>query len=187
LLERVPSYGSHFYDYADGDPLTYDPNNHTAFPKFPARRDTLVLPPQGYFVVRFVADNPGVWLFHCHIDWHLQQGLAMTFVEAPMQLQESLTIPQNHYDACNAAGVKFEGNAAGNTENYLDLSGQNKQVGWLPAGFTTKGIVALVFSCVSAFLGIAFISFYGASGMQNANKKQEAEQTERDGTTSTDS
>ena len=111
----------------------------------------------------------------------------MTFVEAPMQLQESLTIPQNHYDVCDAAGIKFEGNAAGNTENYLDLTGQNKQVGWLPAGFTTKGIVALVFSCVSAFLGMAFISYYGVSDIQKGNKKQEAEQTEGDGTTSTGS
>jgi iron transport multicopper oxidase len=187
LVDRAPSYGRHFYDYADGDdPLTYDPNNHTAFPKFPARRDTLVLPPQGYFVVRFVADNPGVWLFHCHIDWHLQQGLGMTFVEAPRQLQESLTIPQNHYDVCDAAGVKYEGNAAGNTQDYLDLSGQNKQLSWLPAGFTTKGIVAMVFSCVSAFLGMAFISVYGASGIKTATK-QETEQTEGDATASTDS
>lgn len=110
----------------------------------------------------------------------------MTFIEAPRQLQEKLKIPQNHYDVCDAAGVKNEGNAAGNTQDYLDLSGQNKQVGWLPAGFTTKGIVAMVFSCVSAFLGMAFISVYGASGIKTA-KKQETEQTEGDATAATDS
>ncbi|KAJ6036778.1 Iron transport multicopper oxidase fetC [Penicillium herquei] len=165
VINRAPSYGKHFYDYADGDPVAYDPSNHTAFPEYPARRDTFVLPPQGYFVIRFVADNPGVWIFHCHIDWHLMQGLAMVLIEAPLQIQESVTIPENHYDVCKAAGVGYEGNAAGNTEDYLDLTGQNTQVGWLPAGFTTKGIVAMVFSCISAFLGMAFISVYGASGI----------------------
>ncbi|KAJ5690424.1 hypothetical protein N7462_004816 [Penicillium macrosclerotiorum] len=183
LLTRSPSYGAHFYDYLDGDPVAYDPNNHTAFHKYPARRDTFVLPPQGYFVIRFVADNPGVWFFHCHIDWHLSQGLAMTLVEAPLQLQERLEVPSDHYDACKAAGVAYEGNAAGNTEDYLDLTGQNKQVAWLPAGFTTKGIVAMVFSCVSAFLGMAFISVYGASGIQMANKKREMEQNATEGST----
>lgn len=172
VLTRFPSYGPHFYDYEDGDPVTYDPSNHPDFPKYPARRDTLVIPPQGYFVIRFVADNPGVWFFHCHIDWHLSQGLAMTLIEAPQQIQERMTIPADHYQACEASGVQQKGNAAGNTEDYLDLTGQNKQVAWLPAGFTTKGIVALVFSCVSAFLGMAFISVYGASGIELGKKTE---------------
>ncbi|KAJ5159865.1 Iron transport multicopper oxidase fetC [Penicillium canariense] len=187
LINRAPAYGEHFYDYADGDPVAYDPSNHTAFPKYPARRDTFVLPPQGYFVIRFVADNPGVWFFHCHIDWHLQQGLGMTLIEAPLQIQERLTIPQNHYDVCEASGVQSKGNAAGNTVDYLDLSGQNKQVAWLPAGFTAKGIVAMVFSCVSAFLGMAFISVYGASGIKMANKKRKTEKAAAEGSASTDS
>ncbi|KAJ3216393.1 hypothetical protein HDU67_009528 [Dinochytrium kinnereticum] len=29
------------------------------------------------------ADNPGVWFFHCHIEWHIQAGLAMAFIEIP--------------------------------------------------------------------------------------------------------
>ncbi|CAG8306803.1 unnamed protein product [Penicillium salamii] len=173
VIERFPSYGEHFYDFADGDPVTYDPSNHTAFPEYPARRDTLVLPPQGYFVVRFVADTPGVWMFHCHIDWHLSQGLALTLIEAPDQIQERISIPQNHYDVCDAAGMKHEGNAAGNTKDYLDLDGQNKQVDWLPAGFTAKGIVAMVFSCVSAFLGMAFITVYGMSGIKQSKKQNQ--------------
>ncbi|KAJ6019679.1 hypothetical protein N7499_009355 [Penicillium canescens] len=176
VIERFPSYGEHFYDYAESDPVTYDPSNHAAFPDYPARRDTLVLPPQGYFVVRFVADNPGVWFFHCHIDWHLSQGLGMTLIEAPEQIQERMSIPEHQYEVCDAAGVKYEGNAAGNTEDYLDLTGQNKQVPWLPAGFTAKGIVAMVFSCVSAFLGMAFISVYGMSGVQQSKKQKEAQE-----------
>ena len=186
LLHREPSYGPHFYDYASAStPLAYDPSDHAAFPQYPARRDTFVAPPQGNFVIRFVADNPGVWFFHCHIDWHLAQGLAMLMIEAPTQMQERMTIPEGAYDTCRAAGVAYEGNAAANTEDFLDLTGQNKQVAWLPAGFTTKGIVAMVFSCVSAFLGMAFISLYGATGIQS--KKQETERENQEGSASTDS
>ena len=43
----------------------FDPNNHTAFAAKPMRRDTFMVHPQGSFVIRFRADNPGVWLFHC--------------------------------------------------------------------------------------------------------------------------
>ncbi|KAG3172634.1 hypothetical protein C6341_g10183, partial [Phytophthora cactorum] len=34
------------------------------------------------------ADNPGVWLMHCHIDWHFVLGLAMLFVEAEDVLRD---------------------------------------------------------------------------------------------------
>ncbi|ETI29394.1 hypothetical protein G647_01847 [Cladophialophora carrionii CBS 160.54] len=163
VIDRAPPYGEHFYDFVDGDPVAFDPNNHSAFPAFPARRDTFVLPPQGYYVIRFVADNPGVWMFHCHIDWHLAQGLAMTLIEAPLEIQQRHQIPQQHYDVCRAAGVPFEGNAAADTFDLTDLSGQNTQVGPLPGGFTARGIVALVFSCISAFLGMGFITVYGLS------------------------
>lgn len=80
-------------------------------------------------------------------------------IEAPLELQQTLKVPQNHYDICNLDGVKTEGNAAGNTVDVFDLSKQNKSVAPLPAGFTAKGIVALVFSCAAAFLGIAVISW----------------------------
>ncbi|KAH9980739.1 laccase [Russula compacta] len=31
--------------------------------------------------IRFVTDNPGPWFGHCHIDWHLNAGLAVVFAE----------------------------------------------------------------------------------------------------------
>ncbi|KAJ9209949.1 CAZyme family AA1 [Paecilomyces variotii] len=40
-------------------------------------RDTVQIPSRGYAVLRFRADNPGTWLFHCHIAWHLASGMAM--------------------------------------------------------------------------------------------------------------
>ncbi|KAJ7513172.1 laccase [Mycena galericulata] len=31
--------------------------------------------------IRFVTDNAGPWFLHCHIDWHLEAGLALVFAE----------------------------------------------------------------------------------------------------------
>jgi len=49
----------------------------------PPLKDTVVVPPGGYVVVRFVADNPGWWHLHCHMAQHLQSGMGMLLVEAP--------------------------------------------------------------------------------------------------------
>ncbi|CAH0023446.1 unnamed protein product [Clonostachys rhizophaga] len=168
VIARQPSYGLDFYNLADVDPVPFNANNHTAFLSTPPRRDTVVLPPGGYMVLRFVADNPGVWLFHCHIDWHMDSGLAMLFISAPDKIQETLKIPDQHYDVCRAAGVPFEGNAAGNTQNFLDLDGEPRQVANIPDGFTPKGIAAMFFTILSAFLGVASIFVYGLWDMKKA-------------------
>jgi FtsP/CotA-like multicopper oxidase with cupredoxin domain len=44
--------------------------DQSTMPAIPVRRDTWMITPLGYTVIRFVADNPGVWFFHCHMDWH---------------------------------------------------------------------------------------------------------------------
>ena len=51
------------------------------------------------------------------------------------------------------------------------MVGENVQVKRLPTGFTAKGIVALVFSCISAFLGLAAISYYGMNDIENMEKR----------------
>lgn len=47
----------------------------------PARRDTAMLPGNGYLIIAFQTDNPGAWLMHCHIGWHTTEGFALQFVE----------------------------------------------------------------------------------------------------------
>lgn len=56
----------------------YDPTRHTLNVKA-MKRDTVV--PQSWVVIRFVADNPGIWTLHCHFDWHNLSGMALTIVE----------------------------------------------------------------------------------------------------------
>jgi iron transport multicopper oxidase len=164
---------------SEDDAGNYDPTVKVDMPASPMRRDTVLVRPDGHIVLRFKADNPGVWLFHCHIEWfvsyptlplhtpltshprHVASGLIATMVEAPLSLQESLTLPADHLAACKVAGTPTVGNAAGNVDDVLNLDGQNAPASHLPAGFTARGIVALVFSCLSAFLGIAAIAWYG--------------------------
>jgi iron transport multicopper oxidase len=110
--------------------------------------------------MKLISATPGVWLFHCHIEWHMDSGLAATFIEAPLELQKTLKIPEDHYQVCEASGTLTAGNAAGNTKDLFDLTGQNVSPAPLPAGFTAKGIVALVFSCIAAILGLLSIAWY---------------------------
>ncbi|XAR60786.1 Laccase [Bertholletia excelsa] len=74
-------HGHHFYVIAQGFG-NFNPKQDTAeFNLFdPPQRNTIDVPVGGWAVIRFVADNPGVWLMHCHIDAHLNWGLAMAFV-----------------------------------------------------------------------------------------------------------
>ncbi|KAF2196479.1 multicopper oxidase 1 [Delitschia confertaspora ATCC 74209] len=66
----------------------------------PMKRDTVSVPPNGFVVLRFIADNPGVWFFHCHIDLHLVGGMAALFIEAPEVLQEQQIIPESGSRLC---------------------------------------------------------------------------------------
>lgn len=77
-------------------------------------------------------------MFHCHIEWHVTSGLIATFVEAPLELQKTLTIPKNHLDICELGKIPTAGNAAGNTKDLLDLSGQNVPPPPLPAGLVVS-------------------------------------------------
>ncbi|PON59218.1 L-ascorbate oxidase, partial [Parasponia andersonii] len=45
----------------------------------PPLRNTVVIFPYGWTAIRFIADNRGVWAFHCHIEAHLHMGMGVIF------------------------------------------------------------------------------------------------------------
>jgi len=55
--------------------------------KNPVRRDVVSIggnvngTGQDNVTIRFVTDNPGPWFLHCHIDWHLDAGMAIVLAE----------------------------------------------------------------------------------------------------------
>ncbi|XP_072166693.1 uncharacterized protein [Diadema setosum] len=40
-------------------------------------KDTVIVPSGGYTIIQFVADNPGWWFFHCHIEFHVATGMGL--------------------------------------------------------------------------------------------------------------
>jgi Multicopper oxidase len=61
----------------------------------------ITFPANGSAVIRFFADVPGVWAYHCHIGWHMDAGLLATFIEAPEELRASgVKIPDGFLNQC---------------------------------------------------------------------------------------
>lgn len=65
---------------AAGTKTVWNPDN-------PLRRDTLTVPAESHVVIRFRADNPGLWVLHCHVAWHLEAGMLVSFLERPSDLR----------------------------------------------------------------------------------------------------
>ncbi|KAK6943052.1 Multicopper oxidase, C-terminal, partial [Dillenia turbinata] len=74
-------HGFNFHVLAQGFG-NYDPVNDPKKFNFynPQVRNTIGVPVGGWAVIRFLANNPGVWLMHCHLDVHLPWGLATAIV-----------------------------------------------------------------------------------------------------------
>ncbi|KAI0545286.1 Cupredoxin [Xylaria curta] len=92
----------------------------------PVRRDTVAVFSHSYAVLRIQANNPGVFLLHCHIEWHVEMGLTATLIEAPERLV-NYTIPQDFIDVCEAQNIATKGNAGGNdlwydTEGFVTIN-----------------------------------------------------------------
>ena len=69
----------------------------------PVRRDVTMLPAGGWLLLAFKTDNPGAWLFHCHIAWHVSGGLSVDFLERPADLAQQIsTADRNDFNrVCN--------------------------------------------------------------------------------------
>ncbi|KAJ2701386.1 ferroxidase fet3 [Coemansia sp. IMI 209128] len=126
VLHPLHLHGHAFQITEYGPTRPFIPSNATAVPVVknsgvPAKRDTVVILPSHYVKLRFRADNPGVWMLHCHMDIHFVMGLALTFIEAPDVLQRTQNVPVEMLKMCAKQRIKTTGNAAGN--HGLDLTG----------------------------------------------------------------
>uniref|UniRef100_A0ACD5VWT4 Uncharacterized protein n=1 Tax=Avena sativa TaxID=4498 RepID=A0ACD5VWT4_AVESA len=81
----------------------YDPANDPA--KFnlvdPVERNTVGVPAGGWVAIRFLADNPGVWFMHCHLEVHTTWGLRMAWlVQDGSKANEKLLPPPPDMPKC---------------------------------------------------------------------------------------
>ncbi|KAJ7839990.1 laccase [Mycena olivaceomarginata] len=79
----IPGGGNHpFHLHGHNFDVVLQPFSTTFNYINPARRDVQPIN-GGNTTFRFFSDNPGAWFLHCHIDWHLEAGLAVVFGESP--------------------------------------------------------------------------------------------------------
>merc|ERR1719273_2688948 len=70
--EDTESHAMHIHGHVfqviaiDGDPISGP------------LRDVVLVPACSTMVVAFIADNPGVWAFHCHMTFHAVSGMFTT-------------------------------------------------------------------------------------------------------------
>ncbi|WVN89190.1 uncharacterized protein L203_104406 [Cryptococcus depauperatus CBS 7841] len=141
--------------------------------KNPARRDTVVIPGGGSATLRWRADNPGAWMFHCHIDWHLSSGLAAVLVEAPERFaEEKANVPERIYDHCRAWKMGTEGNVVG-TYSVSDFDGQPWGPFPLKMGWTRRAIGALAGCILTALIGMATIGWYASGELDEEEMEAE--------------
>jgi FtsP/CotA-like multicopper oxidase with cupredoxin domain len=84
----------------------------------PIRRDTTMLPASGWLVVAFKVDNPGAWLFHCHIAWHVGQGLSLQFLERVSDIPGTVSVNQIEPN-CGAWTTYYEGSTCKQRDSGL--------------------------------------------------------------------
>jgi hypothetical protein len=58
----------------------------------------------GFSVIAFQSDNPGAWLLHCHIPFHVSGGLGVQFLERPSEIVGTLGDLSGLNDGCSAWG-----------------------------------------------------------------------------------
>lgn len=110
-------HGYKYFVLAQGDgypPLTYvgaDINAKNLVPLYqsldlsnPLRRDTASVQAFGWILLRFVADNPGIWALHCHVSWHTEAGLLMQFLTRGDELAKK--VPSASSALCLAADLE---------------------------------------------------------------------------------
>lgn len=92
------------------------PQAETLFAGQYIQRDTVSVPASGWAKIRFLANNPGAWFFHCHIEWHMSAGLAMALLVSPERLlANGYTVTPAQTELCKAL-QKF--NSKVGTTNY---------------------------------------------------------------------
>jgi FtsP/CotA-like multicopper oxidase with cupredoxin domain len=92
----------------------------------PPRRDVMQLQGGGWLVVAYPTDNPGAWLMHCHIAFHVGMGLSVQFLERKQDITLPATGSEWYQNCANWATYK-----AGTTDVYpQDDSGLKKR--WPP-------------------------------------------------------
>ncbi|KAK4774252.1 hypothetical protein SAY87_029271 [Trapa incisa] len=95
----------------------------------PPKINTFGVPKSGWLTIRFTANNPGVWFWHCHLDRHMTWGMNTAFIVKNGGTKEStLRPPPSYMPTCT--GSSATGHIR--TRNSVDDEGKDKSLHSLP-------------------------------------------------------
>ncbi|KAK8384504.1 hypothetical protein O3P69_009357 [Scylla paramamosain] len=108
----------------------------------PPSKDTVTVPDGGYTVIRFFASNPGYWLFHCHISFHIEVGMGLVF---HVGSGEMLPPPPPKFPTCGHWRPEVERDLKAQVDKYFEnLNGSvDVSVDLLPGASEGGGKVEL--------------------------------------------
>ncbi|XP_022299973.2 uncharacterized protein LOC111108406 [Crassostrea virginica] len=116
----------------------------------PPRKDTVIVPSGGYVVVRIKADNPGLWIMHCHIELHASDGMAMLINESFPHIPET----PRHFPKCGNFKLG---------DSYTVDSEEEKQEDTIP--------MQRFYVVVGVLAGVVFLQFLVIIGMRLSSKR----------------
>ncbi|KAL6184684.1 hypothetical protein ACLB2K_046084 [Fragaria x ananassa] len=68
----------------------------------PPEVNTFAVPKNGWLAIRFTANNPGVWFWHCHMERHMTWGMEAAFiVKNGNTVETSIRQPPDYMPPCN--------------------------------------------------------------------------------------
>ena len=90
-------------------------------------KDTLQIPQNGYAIIRTPLDNAGAWIFHCHINYHVEIGMAMVLQIGelggnPLYGQDWCTGPLEQNAVCKTPPPSPKGGRQRNKHNSFSTS-----------------------------------------------------------------
>lgn len=100
----VLGQGEGFFDDSDENSLNFDN---------PIQRDTISVYPNSWTAIRFIANNPGAWAFHCHLETHAVFGMSAVFLSDV----DNWPNTPNDFPRCNDLLL-----SSGNSDSVADSS-----------------------------------------------------------------
>ena len=99
---------------------------NTTMIRNPVKRDTITAEGFGWVLLRFVADNPGVWLFHCHVIWHSEAGMGMQFISRLDDLR-GVQVPEEARKLCDASEEELRKGAPPKDEVFFGFKDDERR------------------------------------------------------------
>jgi len=119
IAHPVHLHGHNFHVVRSAGNSTYNFND-------PVIRDVVSIGAEGDEVtIRFFTDNAGPWIFHCHIDWHLNAGFAVVFAEDVPDVKSQDIAPPDWKKLCPNYNA-YINNQTGNQGGKGDMDRHHK-------------------------------------------------------------